>query len=789
MQEMMPLKAAAVAACALLLWSPLAVAFPKYWYDSLYWVGEVLPGEEQCDAHPTEEVPGLSPHGSPVVDSSIGFIFYEAASNIMASFLCPGSTYIVKVSFSGVPCLALLTANNASRVAFSVPLPTAGCPNRVDLGGSVGFRAASSFNATFNVPCSSAGQSMLFKVTSANRVDKQWKWNSVSLDVRSSSACAATAAACGLSSGPSSPPSPRSPPSPQPLSSPPFSPQPFPTPLSVSPPKPSSLLLCTPSNLGYQCMEKQGKITVHWTVNSSAAPANNGCTPTKPTVLSAFELAQNGTLHMAVEAAVTGYVAIAFAEVYDFMYPADIVMGWFPRNGSRFIDTFYVDDEYLGLYNKYPQGSPSWAYDKGVFQQQRDGSIVTTICFSRRLVDYRARVSPIVKTDGNPAIFNWAISAFDDFVQHSVGNAGGFYLNLARGKAPPSPPPQTSPLASPPSPPSPYPPSLKPSPPPSSMPPPPPSPRPPPPPSPRPPPPPSSMPPPPPSPRPPPPPSPRPPPPPSSMPPPPPSPRPPPPPSPRPPPPPSSMPPPPPSPRPPPPPSPRPPPPPSPRPPPSPSPSPASLLPSLQKPLSSSPPKPVSPSPLHPPWLSLITSKLPPPLISLAAKQTPLALSSLQTKPVQSLPLTAPNKTSLYPPLQRPPVHRPPSSSSPGRTPIPSPPPPSPAHRPPSPPPGRILPSPPSPARRTPSPPPGRVLASPPSPARRAPSPPPGRILASPPSPARRAPSPPPGRIPPSPSSPAHRAPSPPPDRVPRPLQKPIAAPSPTASPTPGHEH
>ncbi|GIL63776.1 hypothetical protein Vafri_17777 [Volvox africanus] len=397
---MMSLKAAAVAACALLLWSPLAVALPIYWYDSLHWVGEDFPGEEQCDAHPTEEVfPELSPHGSPVVDSSIGFTFYEATSNSMASFLCAGNAYVVKVSFSGVPCLALLTANNASQVAFSIPLPTEGCPNRVDLGGSIKSRAASSFNATFNVPCSSAGQSVLFKVTSSNRIDKHWKWNSVSLDVRSSSACAATAAACGSPSDPYSLPAPRSLLSPQPSSSPPSLPPPL-TQSLASPSKPSSRPLCTPSTLGYRCMEKQGKITVHWTVNASAAPADNGCTPKQPTVLSASELAQNGTLHMAVEAAVPGYVAIAFAEVYNLMYPADIVMGWLPRTGSPFIDTFYVEEEYLGPENKYPPQASRWAYDKGVSQLQRNGSIVTTICFSRFLVDYRARVSPVVKTGG-----------------------------------------------------------------------------------------------------------------------------------------------------------------------------------------------------------------------------------------------------------------------------------------------------------------------------------------------------------------------------------------------------
>ncbi|GIL79057.1 hypothetical protein Vretifemale_8457, partial [Volvox reticuliferus] len=445
----MSVKIAAVAACALLLWGPIAVALPKYWYDSLYWIGEVWPGEERCDAHPTEEVmPDLSPHGSPFADSSIGFIFYDIANDSMTTFLCPGSSYVVKVSFNGVPCLALLTANNASHVAFSAPLPTAGCPNRVDLGGSLGLRASQSFNATFDVPCSSAGQSVLFKVTSSDRVQRNWRCNSVAVEVRNGGVCAAAAAACGRpavtyslhlssSTSPTSPPpSAPPPPTPQPPTS-----SPSPPPLRASP-RP----LCNPSTLGYQCMENQGKVTVHWTVNASAAPAGNGCTPTKTTVLSASELIQNGTLHMAVEAAATGYVAIAFAAYFNSMSPADIVLGWVTRTGSQFIDTFFADDQYLGPENKYPpEGSPSWAYDKGVSQLSRNGAIVTTICFSRRLTDYRTFASPVVWTNGSQTMFNWAISAFDNFVQHNPGNVGGFYLNLARGKAPSPPPPETSP--------------------------------------------------------------------------------------------------------------------------------------------------------------------------------------------------------------------------------------------------------------------------------------------------------------------------------------------------------
>lgn len=49
-----------------------------------------------------------------------------------------------------------------------------------------------------------------------------------------------------------------------------------------------------------------GNVTVHWSVNTSSAPAGNGCTPASPTVLQPADLAANGTLHMAVQAEVEG---------------------------------------------------------------------------------------------------------------------------------------------------------------------------------------------------------------------------------------------------------------------------------------------------------------------------------------------------------------------------------------------------------------------------------------------------------------------------------------------------
>ena len=44
------------------------------------------------------------------------------------------------------------------------------------------------------------------------------------------------------------------------------------------------------------------------------------------------------------------------------------------------------------------EGTPSWAYDRGVVQQGG----VTTICFSRRLLDERSKASPDLRADTGP---------------------------------------------------------------------------------------------------------------------------------------------------------------------------------------------------------------------------------------------------------------------------------------------------------------------------------------------------------------------------------------------------
>ncbi|KAG2448001.1 hypothetical protein HYH02_007029 [Chlamydomonas schloesseri] len=217
---------------------------------------------------------------------------------------------------------------------------------------------------------------------------------------------------------------------------------------------------CTPSTLGYACMRQQGEVTVHWSANTASAPVNP-CTPATPTVLTAAQLMSSGSLHMAVQGYMGGYVAISFAGSPGTMCPADTVLGWADSAGSSqpgFIGTFHVTERLLDDSNRLT-GAADWAYDKGVMQE---GS-VTTICFSRRLLEPRAPTSPDLRatiaglmptsasstsssseptalsTAGGaqpqPLGLNWAVASWDALREHYPRNRGGFYLDLTAGAA------------------------------------------------------------------------------------------------------------------------------------------------------------------------------------------------------------------------------------------------------------------------------------------------------------------------------------------------------------------
>ncbi|GIL63770.1 hypothetical protein Vafri_17775 [Volvox africanus] len=526
---------------ALLFSARLASPFPQYWYDALGVIGVPLPkGPTQCDSHPTEAVtvPNVdSPHpGSPTIDGSIAFAFRDAQSGALTTTLCPGKTSKLLLSFSD-PRLALLTANTTS-VAFSSPTPPSNdCPNRVDLGGSDSASAATAFDVSFDVPCSLAGQNLMFKVTSATNVKPTpWKQNSVEMPVSLGADCGTCASPPppppsplpppppspslppprpspppppppspsppprpsppppppSLSPPPpprpspspipsSPPPPPRPSPSPSPLpqtavpstspspspSSPPPAPSPSPLPPPPSPPPPPTPptpppplpppppAVCAASSLGYQCMRQMGKVLLHWSVNTSSAPSGNGCTPANLTDVNASDIAQYGTLHMAVQANVTGYVGIGFGEDVEEMAPADIVFGWASGGDvSAFIGTFYTNEtEYLGMNVTWPPASnPSWAYDMGVTQRssasEDGGEVTTTICFSRRLAAEEALTSPNIDTD-TPTVIIWAVGPERAFIQHDPDDVGGFLLTLnpamVTAVPPPPPPPELPP--------------------------------------------------------------------------------------------------------------------------------------------------------------------------------------------------------------------------------------------------------------------------------------------------------------------------------------------------------
>ncbi|KXZ51833.1 hypothetical protein GPECTOR_11g272 [Gonium pectorale] len=223
---------------------------------------------------------------------------------------------------------------------------------------------------------------------------------------------------------------------------------------------------CTPSNLGYRCMahklvfrsdfHMQGKVTLHWSLNTASAPSNP-CTPASRTQLQAADMSQNGALHLAVQSSQTGYVSVGFTPTPAVMAPADIILGWVDDSGAPFLNTFHVAEAKLGKSDIYPPaGSPSWAYDSGVV---RDAAGVTTICFSRRLRDARAMASPdltsiasgseiataattaaggrrrLAQGSGGRLGLNWAVSPSDALVMHRPDGVGGLWLDVTSGAA------------------------------------------------------------------------------------------------------------------------------------------------------------------------------------------------------------------------------------------------------------------------------------------------------------------------------------------------------------------
>ncbi|KAG2501058.1 hypothetical protein HYH03_000877 [Edaphochlamys debaryana] len=161
-----------------------AAAFPRYFYNpAAYEEDWGRPrAAVACDEHPHEDLESIgAPHGTPWVDSDI--IFTLTVDGKPTASVCPGAQHSIKVSFATFKRLALLTAN-LSDVTFTLPAATPGCPNRVDLGGSLTTGEKTSHTAKFTAPCSAAGKTVMFFLTSAANGDGiNWKQNNLTLQV------------------------------------------------------------------------------------------------------------------------------------------------------------------------------------------------------------------------------------------------------------------------------------------------------------------------------------------------------------------------------------------------------------------------------------------------------------------------------------------------------------------------------------------------------------------------------------------------------------------------------
>lgn len=416
----------------------LTTGVPEYWFEGPE--EGYLTFTPTCTAHPDKSYASAgSSHGTPANDATMGFTIRASPGGSLATQACPGGTYTVQVSFTNARA-ALMTASTGT---FSSPAPTAGCPNRLNLGGPDAGARAANFTGTLALTNCSATGTLQIRVTSAaSRAGPQGQWYQGSATLTINPACAV--GVCQLPSSPA--PSSSSSSAPLPTPSPSASPPPLPP--SPTPPAPQNASACTPSTLNYTCMEKRGRVWVHWSVNTTQPPPNV-CTGSDTPRLMAVPKAtveKDGTLHMAVEANAKGYVSLAFPVEAGTMAPADIILGWASASGPPFVQTYYVTGDDLDASDA--TASPGWAYARGVVEL--DGNR-TVLCFSRRLRDPAALASPDLRQDssylvadapkrrrsrgllgeGDGMKFNWAISNVEKLQVHGSSNVGGFTLDIS----------------------------------------------------------------------------------------------------------------------------------------------------------------------------------------------------------------------------------------------------------------------------------------------------------------------------------------------------------------------
>ncbi|GLC44511.1 hypothetical protein PLESTF_000552500 [Pleodorina starrii] len=136
---------------------------------------------------------------------------------------------------------------------------------------------------------------------------------------------------------------------------------------------------CAKSWLGYQCtFPACGKIRIHWSLGGDP-PSGPGCSYLQNTAQSvAAPDPSSQLLHVALQSAATGYLAMSWPRTTGYMYPADAIIGFLDSSGQPSVGAYRV----LSYYGS---------------DVQRDGSVdvihtglevnatTLTICFTRNI--------------------------------------------------------------------------------------------------------------------------------------------------------------------------------------------------------------------------------------------------------------------------------------------------------------------------------------------------------------------------------------------------------------------
>ncbi|KAF5838320.1 hypothetical protein DUNSADRAFT_3052 [Dunaliella salina] len=277
----------------------VAAAYPRYFVDRIL---ENADGEA-CAMHPTQ---GYKGHGDPVASSDVTFTVLsgsEAEQRQAVTEVCPGQTFDFEVELPGAVQWLLTTTAGRFRDA------TDPCLNRL-----LSNEQASDIRTTFSVPCQALPDAIDTKVTFADGALGAYQYANLRLPVSSACEC--------QSSGEEDPPAVGAPPVPADPAAPAAPGAPA---VKDVPEQEDST--CPLSQLGYQCRQTFGGVTVHFTWRSdSPTPPPNVCTGSQANSTSQDSDA-GAMAHWAVESESPGYVSVAFAEEPGRMVPSEAVLG------------------------------------------------------------------------------------------------------------------------------------------------------------------------------------------------------------------------------------------------------------------------------------------------------------------------------------------------------------------------------------------------------------------------------------------------------------------------------